>query len=82
MCPIEFNVFLSYIHTLSFEGKPNYAYICKLFHNVFVYEGCHQGHPFVGYNSANKQNPTVRTGTKYSGSWAKECGAQPTSGRM
>ena len=82
MCPIEFNVFLSYIHTLSFEDKPDYAYICKLFHNVFIREGCHQGHPFAGYNSANKQNPTIRTGTKCSGLRAKECGAQPTSGRM
>jgi casein kinase I homolog HRR25 len=81
-CPIEFNVFLSYIRTLSFEDKPDYAYIRKLFRDVFVREGCHQGHPFVGYNGANKQNPTVRTGTKYSGSRAKERGAQPTSGRM
>jgi casein kinase I homolog HRR25 len=82
MCPIEFNVFLSYICTSSFEDKPDYAYIRKLCCNVFVCEGCHQGHPFVGYNSANKQNPTIRTGTKYSGSWAKECGVQPTSSRM
>jgi casein kinase I family protein HRR25 len=82
MCPIEFNVFLSYIRTLSFEDKPDYAYICKLFRDVFVCEGCHQGHPFAGYNSANKQNPTIRTGTEYSGSRAKEHGAQPSSGRM
>jgi hypothetical protein len=81
MCPIEFNVFLSYIHTLSFKDKPDYTYIRKLFRDVFVCEGCHQGHPFAGY-SANKQNPTVRTGTKYGGSRAKECGVQPSSSRM
>jgi hypothetical protein len=67
---------------LSFKDKLDYAYIHKLFHDVFIHEGCHQGHPFEGYNSANKQNPTIRTGTKYSGSWAKERGAQPTSSRM
>jgi hypothetical protein len=70
---------------LHFEDKPDYAYICKLFRDLFVREGYHHSHPFAGYvigNSTNKQSAIIRAGTKNVGWRAPGSGRQHTSGRM
>jgi serine/threonine protein kinase len=37
--PNEFSVFLHYTRALDFEGKPDYAYMRKLFHDLRIREG-------------------------------------------
>ncbi|KAG8728611.1 serine/threonine protein kinase [Ceratobasidium sp. 423] len=37
--PNEFGIFLNYCHALRFNGKPDYSYLCKLFHDLFVCKG-------------------------------------------
>ncbi|KAG8739669.1 serine/threonine protein kinase, partial [Ceratobasidium sp. 423] len=34
--PNEFSIFLNYCCALHFDGKPDYSYLCKLFHDLFV----------------------------------------------
>ena len=36
--PNEFSVFLDYTHALSFESKPDYAYMCCLFRDLRIRE--------------------------------------------
>ena len=35
----EFGIFLSYAHALDFDDKPDYCYICKLFHDLLFCQG-------------------------------------------
>jgi len=51
-CPIEFSIFLNYTRTLCFEEKPDYSYIRRLFHGLFVREGYHD-QPVVGCMMGN-----------------------------
>ena len=37
--PIEFRMYFEYVRTLRFEDKPDYAYLKKLFRELFVREG-------------------------------------------
>ncbi|KAF8352011.1 kinase-like protein [Amanita rubescens] len=37
--PSEFGVFLNYARTLRFDAKPDYPYLRKLFHDLFLREG-------------------------------------------
>jgi casein kinase I family protein HRR25 len=37
--PNEFGVFLNYTRALRFDDKPDYSYLCKMFHDLFVREG-------------------------------------------
>src|ERR1700683_1294837 len=37
--PNKFGIFLKYTHVLCFDDKPDYSYICKLFHDLFFREG-------------------------------------------
>jgi hypothetical protein len=85
MCPVEFSIFLGYTRALRFEDKPDYAYICKLFHDLFVREGYCHGHPFAGYvigNSTDKQSAIIRAGTKNVGRRVPGSGRQHTRGRI
>ena len=44
--PDEFSLFLNYARTLPFESKPAYTYLCKLFHDLRVREGCQHNYIF------------------------------------
>ncbi|KAI5988676.1 kinase-like protein [Pisolithus orientalis] len=37
--PNEFGIFLNYTQALWFDDKPDYSYLCKLFHDLFICEG-------------------------------------------
>ena len=37
--PNEFGIFLNYTQALRFDDKPDYSYLRKLFHDIFVREG-------------------------------------------
>jgi len=37
--PVEFCKFLEYTHSLSFDDKPDYNYLCSLFENCLLREG-------------------------------------------
>ncbi|KAI6144730.1 kinase-like domain-containing protein [Pisolithus tinctorius] len=37
--PNEFGIFLNYTRALWFDDKPDYSYLCKLFHDLFIREG-------------------------------------------
>jgi casein kinase I family protein HRR25 len=37
--PIEFAQYMNYCRSLQFEDKPDYAYLRKLFRDLFVREG-------------------------------------------
>ena len=37
--PDEFQVFLDYTCALHFKDKPDYVYMCKLFHDLCIHEG-------------------------------------------
>lgn len=39
--PTEFVVFFQYVRSLRFDDKPDYAYLRKLFRDLFVREGEH-----------------------------------------
>ena len=58
--PEEFSIFFSCSCGLCFDDKPNYVYICKHFHDLFVYEGYQYGHPFVGCVIPDDQNAVIR----------------------
>ena len=42
----EFQIFLDYMHGLSFDAEPNYEYMCSLFQNLFVARGYHNDSSF------------------------------------
>ena len=56
----EFSIFLNYSCALHFDEKPNYGYIHRLFHNVFVHEGYQYGHPFAECTIPNNQSAMMR----------------------
>ncbi|KAI6000177.1 kinase-like domain-containing protein [Pisolithus orientalis] len=37
--PNEFGIFLNYTRALWFNNKPDYSYLCKLFHDLFIHKG-------------------------------------------
>jgi len=44
--PDELSLFLDYTCTLPFESKPDYAYLCNLFHDLCICEGCQHDNVF------------------------------------
>ena|SRR5882762_9054530 len=79
-CLTEFSIFLSYIRGLHFGDKPNYGYIHKLFHELFVCEGYHFNHPFAECTMDRRtddKNAVVRAGTRNG-----QGHTQHTGGRM
>ncbi|KAL6071992.1 non-specific serine/threonine protein kinase [Balamuthia mandrillaris] len=38
-CPAEFATYLNYTHLLHFAGEPNYAYLQKIFRELFIQQG-------------------------------------------
>ena len=84
-CPIEFNMFLSYVRALHFEDKPDYGFIRRLFRELFVREGYHHDHPFAVCTESNNTDDTkdvIGTGTSSGQRAERENGPQYTGGRM
>lgn len=70
--PSEFCVFLDYICSLSFQGKPGYAYLCQLFHNLCLHEGLQHDDifdwclPMMSLNDHSHQTPDISANTSAS----------------
>jgi len=63
--PNEFSVFLDYTHTLGFEGKPDYGYMHRLFHDLCIRKGYEDDNIFdwcLPMMSLNDQTPNNHTG--------------------
>lgn len=58
--PEEFSIFLNYSHALCFDEKPDYAYICRLFCDLFVCERYQYGHLFAECTIPNDQSTVVQ----------------------
>jgi len=65
--PPEFRTYLNYVRALRFEDKPDYAYLHKLFRDVYVREGYEYDHVYdwtlkkQPSSSAAMQQPLVST---------------------
>lgn len=44
--PVEFLKFLNYTHSLSFDDKPDYGYLCDLFEHLLIRKGFQNGLSF------------------------------------
>ena len=44
--PNEFAIYINYTRSLRFDEKPDYSYLRKMFHNLFVREGFHDDDVF------------------------------------
>ena len=66
--PDEFSLFLDYTCTLPFESKPNYAYLCKLFHDLHIHKECQHDNVFgwhqprMNQDYCSSQTPGVDVG--------------------
>jgi hypothetical protein len=79
---VEFSIFLSYTHALHFEDKPDYNYICKLFHDFFLCERYYHNRLFVRCAMGDNQRAIVGQDTSNEWRVEQENSTQYTSGKM
>ena len=79
--PSEFCMFLNYTHALHFEDKPDYNYLCQLFHDLHMREGFQHDSifdwclPMTGLDDHGHQTPGSNTRTNQTASKDTDTGA-------